>query len=461
MKKILLSISFFSLTFFSNAQSWVEQGPTFPAAQRGINEITIVDANTVWCLGYDGEPISASHPETLNIQEFTRTIDGGVTWISGTIDVGDSSYNINNISAVSATTAWVSAIDPTVTGVTDLNDGIGVTYKTTNGGVTWVQQNPNGFQVSGESFMNGIHFFNENVGIAFGDPQGGEFEIYRTTNGGNTWTRLAASAVPNPLSNEYGYNGGNVFVGSTGWLVTNKGRILRTSDMGATWTVSQAPLTDFSGTSQSGNIHFSTVNNGCLLKKVNTTYTFYTTTNGGTTWSAATPYTGAYYVIDYVPNTNILVATSALSATSTPPGTSGSAYSLDNGTSWTTIDSGAQRGAISMFDSSTGWCGGFSDAVDPLVSAGIFKLNGNLSNEIFTPSKFKVYPSPANNFVTITAESTDAYSLKITDLSGKVMMSSELSGMDNTVDVSNYASGIYLFEIKSGNRTDTIKVVKN
>lgn len=89
MKKILLSISFFSLTFFSNAQSWVEQGPTFPAAQRGINEITIVDANTVWCLGYDGEPISASHPETLNIQEFTRTIDGGVTWISGTIDVGD------------------------------------------------------------------------------------------------------------------------------------------------------------------------------------------------------------------------------------------------------------------------------------------------------------------------------------------------------------------------------------
>ena len=111
-----------------------------------------------------------------------------------------------------------------------------------------------------------------------------------------------------------------------------------------------------------------------------------------------------------------------------------------------------------MFDSSTGWCGGFS--TDPLTG-GIFKLSGNLSNEIFTPSKFKVYPNPANNFVSITAESADAFNLKVTDLSGKVMMNNELSGIDNTIDVSNYAAGIYLFEIKAGNRTDTIKVVKN
>lgn len=228
--------------------------------------------------------------------------------------------------------------------------------------------------------------------------------------------------------------------------------------MGVTWTVSQAPLTDFSGTTQSGNVHFSTVNNGCLLKKVNTTYTFYTITNGGTTWSAASPFTGTNYVLDYVPNTNILVATSALTATSTPAGTPGSAYSLDNGTTWTSIDSGTQRGVVSMFDSSTGWCGGFS--TDPLTG-GIFKLSGNLSNEIFTPSKFKVYPNPANNFVSITAESADAFNLKVTDLSGKVMMNNELSGIDNTIDVSNYAAGIYLFEIKAGNRTDTIKVVKN
>ena len=75
MKKILLSISFFSLTFFSsNAQSWVEQATGFDAASRGVNEIQIVDANTVWALAYDGTDT------TNNIQEFTRTTNGGSTW---------------------------------------------------------------------------------------------------------------------------------------------------------------------------------------------------------------------------------------------------------------------------------------------------------------------------------------------------------------------------------------------
>lgn len=444
MKKILLSISFFSFTFLANAQSWVEQATGFDVASRGINEIQIVDANTVWALAYDGTD------PTNNIQEFTRTTNGGSTWTAGIIDIGDPSLSLNNISPISGTTAWISAIDSTT--------GLGGIYKTTNGGTSWTLQTNSEFSTSGESFLNGVVFFDANNGVAFGDPEGGEFEIYTSNNGGTSWTRVAGSSIPNPLSGEYGYNGGFRHIGSTIWLPTNKGRLLKSTNMGVTWTVSQAPLTDFSGTTQSGNVHFSTVNNGCLLKKVNTTYTFYTTTNGGTTWSAASPFTGTNYVLDYVPNTNILVSTSALTATSTPAGTPGSAYSLDNGTTWTSIDTGTQRGVVSMFDSSTGWCGGFS--TDPLTG-GIFKLSGNLSNEIFTPSKFKVYPNPANNFVSITAESADAFNLKVTDLSGKVMMNNELSGIDNTIDVSNYAAGIYLFEIKAGNRTDTIKVVKN
>jgi len=444
MKKILLSISFFSFTFLANAQSWVEQATGFDVASRGINEIQIVDANTVWALAYDGTD------PTNNIQEFTRTTNGGSTWTAGIIDIGDPSLSLNNISPISSTTAWISAIDSTT--------GLGGIYKTTNGGTSWTLQTNSEFSTSGESFLNGVVFFDANNGVAFGDPEGGEFEIYTSNNGGTSWTRVAGSSIPNPLSGEYGYNGGFRHIGSTIWLPTNKGRLLKSTNMGVTWTVSQAPLTDFSGTTQSGNVHFSTVNNGCLLKKVNTTYTFYTTTNGGTTWSAASPFTGTNYVLDYVPNTNILVSTSALTATSTPAGTPGSAYSLDNGTTWTSIDTGTQRGVVSMFDSSTGWCGGFS--TDPLT-CGIFKLSGNLSNEIFTPSKFKVYPNPANNFVSITAESADAFNLKVTDLSGKVMMNNELSGIDNTIDVSNYAAGIYLFEIKAGNRTDTIKVVKN
>lgn len=437
MKKILLSVSFFSLTFFAQAQSWVDQATGFETASRGVNEIQIVDANTVWALAYDGADTEN------NIQEFTRTTDGGSTWTAGIIDIGDTTQSINNICPVSATTAWISAIDSA--------SGLGGIYMTTDGGISWELKTSTEFTTAGESFLNGVIFFDANNGVSFGDPEGGEFEIYTTNDAGTTWTRVPAASVPNPLSGEYGYNGGYVHIGSTIWMPTNKGRLYKSTDMGLTWSVAQAPLSDFGSAAQSGNVHFSTVNDGCLLKKVGTTYTFYTTTNGGTTWSAATPYTGAYYVIDYVPGTNILVATSA----GTP---SGSAYSLNNGTTWTEIDNGTQRGVVAMLNGSTGWCGGFS--VDPLTG-GIFKLNGSLSNEMFTASQFKIYPNPANSIVTISSENSDSFNVKVMDLAGKVMMNQELSGVENTVDVSTYAAGIYLFEVKAGNRTDTFKVVKN
>ncbi|WP_333877463.1 T9SS type A sorting domain-containing protein [Flavobacterium sp.] len=438
MKKLLLSISLLSLGMAANAQTWVSQATGFNNVSRGIEEINIVNANTVWALAFDGANVNNV------IQEFTLTTDGGATWTPGTIDVGDPALGINNISPISATTAWVSAVNGT--------DGTGsVIFKTSDGGANWDQQNIGGF-TNASSFVNYVHFFDANNGMAAGDPINGEFEIYTTNDGGDNWTLVPGANIPNPLSGEYGYNGGNSAIGSTVWLVTNKGRILKSSDMGLTWSVAQAPLTDFGGTAQSGRLIFSDLNNGALLKTAGTTYTFYTTTNGGTTWSAGTPFTGTYRLLTYVPGTTTIVATSAAT------GSSGSAYSNNNGTSWTTIDSGAQRGVAAFFNGSTGWCGGYS--ADPFTD-GIFKLNGTLANDSFNATSFKVYPNPAKNFVTIATEGLDSYNLRVTDLSGKVMMAKELTGVENTVDVSSYAAGVYFFEVNSGSKSETIKIIKN
>ncbi|MDI9256122.1 T9SS type A sorting domain-containing protein [Flavobacterium sedimenticola] len=440
MKKLLLSISFLSLGFAANAQSWTSQATGFNIASRGIEEINIVDANTVWGLAYDGSGAGAT------IQEFTLTTDGGATWTPGTINVGDPALGINNISPISATTAWVSAVNGT--------DGTGsVIFKTSDGGANWDQQNIGGF-TNASSFVNYVHFFDANNGMAAGDPINGEFEIYTTNDGGDNWTLVPGANIPNPLSGEYGYNGGNSAIGSTVWLVTNKGRILKSSDMGLTWSVAQAPLTDFGGTAQSGRLIFSDLNNGALLKIAGTTYTFYTTTNGGTTWSAGTPFTGTYRLLSYIPGTTTIVATGA----GTTTGGTGSAYSSNNGTSWTSIDSGAQRGVSAFFNGTTGWCAGFN--TDPFTD-GIFKLNGTLANDSFNATSFKVYPNPANNFVTIATEGLDSYNLRVTDLSGKVMMAKELTGIENTVDVSSYAAGVYFFEVNSGSKSETIKIIKN
>jgi hypothetical protein len=449
MKKLLLCFSLIALTSTINAQ-WTSQATGFSAASRGLNEIKIVDANTVWALAYDGSGLGA------NVQEFTRTTDGGSTWTAGTIDIGDPLLEINNISPVNGTTAWVSALIPA--------DGNGVIYKTEDEGASWTQQLATGFQTTGDSFINGVYFWNANEGIAYGDPTGTganrKFEVYRTVNGGTSWTAVTGSNMPVALSGEYGYNNSPIVVGNTIWMTTSKGRLFRSSDKGATWVVYQTPIVDFGGYSTpgtTGNAHFSDVNLGCLLGAVGTTtpvYTYYTTTNGGQTWSAGTAFTGTRYILNYIPDTTTIVATSLAA----PVGTS---VSTDNGLTWTDLEPTGteQRGASAFLNSTTGWCAGFS--TDPLTD-GVFKLTGTLGTQNFENStKFKAYPNPASSIVTISAANVDSYKLSVTDITGKVVMTKSLSGIENTLDISSLSTGAYFFELSSDNIKDVVKILKN
>jgi photosystem II stability/assembly factor-like uncharacterized protein len=439
MKKLLLSLSIIA-SFTTNAQ-WTSQATGFDVASRGLSEIKIVDANTVWAVAYDGLVT------TNNIQEFTRTTNGGSLWTAGTIDVGNNALSISNITPVNGTTAWVGAYDSTA--------GQGGVFKTIDGGTTWQEQNASAYNNSA-SWFNVVHFFDANVGITMGDPIGaglGEYEMYRTTDGGTTWTALAAAALPNPLSGEYGYNGGYFAIGDTMWFTTNKGRIFRTNDRGVTWTAFQSPLTDFGSATDSGSLKFSTASNGCILRTQGTTYTFYTTTNGGQTWSAGTPFSGTRRILSYIPGTNTIVATSAAA----PVGTS---VSTDNGTSWTDLEPAGidQRGANAFLNITTGWCASFS--TDPETD-GIFKLTGQLDISNVAQTKFKVYPNPAASTVTISVADVDTYNLSVTDLSGKVVMAKLLNGMDNTLDISNLATGAYFFNLSAGDKNEVVKILKN
>jgi len=452
MKKLLLSLSLIASFSTINAQ-WTSQGTGFADASRGLSEIHIVDANTVWALAYDGSGGGA------NIQEFTLTTNGGASWTSGTINLGDPTLEINNISPVSATTAWSSAIinlgDPTV-------DGVGKIVKTTDGGLNWTPQCETCFQVAGSSFLNGVYFWDANVGVAFGDPEGTEFEIWRTTDGGDNWTRVPGASIANPLSGEYGYNNVPVAEGGVLWFPTNKGRLYRTTDQGATWTAAQAPLTDFGAAlpANSGRVIFSNMNNGYLLKTsgtvANPAYTYYTTTNGGSTWGTGATFTGTRQILTYIPGTTNIVATSQAA----PIGTS---ISTDNGATWTDLEPAGteQRGASAFLNASTGWCAGFSDG-DPLGSAGIFKLSEPLGvDNAATVTKFKVYPNPAFSIVTISTPDVETVALSVTDLTGKVVMIKSLNGIENILDISNLATGAYFFNLSSGDKKEVIKILKN
>lgn len=458
MKKSLLFLSLIASVSAMNAQ-WTSQATGFTAASRGLSQITALDANTVWALAYDG--IAGD-----NIQEFTRTIDGGASWSPGTVEMGDPLLEINNISPVNGTTAWVSALVP--------DDAGGVIFKTTDTGANWDQQLFDGFVTAPQSFLNGVHFWNDQVGIAYGDPIGtgnGQFEIWRTTDGGDNWTRITSTIdLPNPLSGEYGYNSTPTVAGNTLWFTTNKGRLYKTSDMGATWTVAQVPgLSDFSGVNATtgngttGNVLFSDANNGFLLKTViggsstihTYTRTYLTTSSGGASWTAASPFTGTRTILEYIPGTTTMVATSQ-GGQSTPSGTS---VSTNNGATWTDVESAAQRGVSAFIDINTGWCAGFS--TDDLTD-GVFKLTGQLGVDNSQPvAKFKVYPNPASSVVTISTPDVESAKLSVTDISGKVVMTRSLNGIENTVDISSLSNGAYFFEVNASSKKEVVKIIKN
>ncbi|NUM71431.1 MAG: hypothetical protein HUU43_11315, partial [Ignavibacteriaceae bacterium] len=103
--------------------TWAIQNSGFTQASRGINHMSVVDANNVWAQAYDG--VSTSN----YIVQYTRTTNGGTTWTPISISGYSSGWGSAMINAVSGSTAWVALFNA--------SSGGGRILKTTDGGTSW------------------------------------------------------------------------------------------------------------------------------------------------------------------------------------------------------------------------------------------------------------------------------------------------------------------------------------
>lgn len=253
-----------------------------------------------------------------------RTTDGGTTWQK--LTVTSDALDFRDVDAVDAKTAYVLAIG---------NGPASRIYKTTDAGKTWSMQFKN---EDPKVFLDAMSFWDANNGIVFGDSVDGQLYLLTTSNGGRVWSRIPTANLPPALENEgaFAASGTNiaVFGKSHAWIGTgaaSKARVLRTSDRGRTWQVSDTPLAAgrWSGIF---SIAFRDSQHGIIAggdyrKEQEAVDNLAVTNDGGITWTMVKGLSGFRSVVAYVPGTKTVVAL----------GPSGGDYSTDDGQTWQRI----------------------------------------------------------------------------------------------------------------------------
>ena len=364
-----------------------------------------------------------------NAATVRRTINGGVTWTNANPNPGVINGDIYAIDAFDANTAWCTT-SPAATFI----------YRTTNGGTNWTQV----FTQATPGFIDGIAFVDANIGFAYGDPVGARWSLWRTINGGVNWDSTGLYLAQ--AGAEAGWNNALMIKGNNIWFGTNNTRIYHSTNFGASWT--------FGTTTGSVNSYSLTFNNLNLGLAGGTAVL--RTTDGGANYSSITApgsgnvtgLAGAYTGFWYTRGNNIY-------------------YSSNSGDAWSTAFTGTA--ALLDIDISTpnccpqGWAVGANGTI---IGLGLVAVSNN-NNEI--PAEFKLlqnYPNPFNPVTNISFSIPKAgyVELKVYDVLGReaATIVNEFKQAGNyTVDfnASALASGVYFYSIKSGDFTDSKKMV--
>ena len=297
-----------------------------------LRGLAVVDDQVVWASGQHNTII--------------KTTNGGNTWQTFKIS-DDHDLDLRDIEAFNEDTALViSAGRPCKI------------YKTIDGGNSWSEK----YYDDRESvFFDGMDFWDEQNGIAYGDPIDQHFTIIITSNGGETWRSLDSASLPKSLPDEAGFAASGTGIVAMAqdrvWLATGgatSARVFFSNDKGVSWNVSNVPLKSGEGTGIF-SISFVDENNGIALggnyidstdKSANCAIT----NDGGKTWILITEKNpNGYRSCVAVSNNGNLAIT---------VGRTGSEFSTNHGRTWKHLGS---EGYFSCgFGQKTAWAVGRS-----------------------------------------------------------------------------------------------------
>ena len=211
-------------------------------------------------------------------------------------------------------------------------------------------------------FYDSMNFWNEQEGIAIGDPIENCLCILITRDGGNTWNKLSCESVPKAMEGEAAFAASNtniVVKGNKTWIVSGgkKARVFYSPDKGNTWNVYDTPIVqgktmtgiftadfynDKVGVIAGGN--YEVPNQNSKNKAI--------TLDGGKTWKLISDHIGFGYAscIQFVPKSKGKQLVSV--------GLSGLYYSSNSGHSWEKLLSDGSLYTIRFLDENTAFAAG-------------------------------------------------------------------------------------------------------
>ena len=192
-------------------------------------------------------------------------------------------------------------------------------------------------------FYDAMAFWNDQEGIAMGDPTNGCLSIIVTRDGGDTWSKINCDNLPNTDTGEAAFAASNSNIAvykDHVWIVSGgkRSRVFHSADKGETWEVFETPIIQGKAMTGIYTVDFYDENTGVVFggnwedqdfNEGNKAITH----DGGKTWKLLSNGSGPGYrsSVSFVPGTkgNGLVAVGSL----------GISYSPDQGASWSELSS--------------------------------------------------------------------------------------------------------------------------
>ena len=306
---------------------WQPQNISSHADFRGL---CVVNAKIAWVSGTKGM--------------YGRTNDGGETWSVGTVP-GAERLDFRDVAAFGQNAAYLLSAGP--------GEDSRI-YKTVDGGKNWLLQFKN---ADPKGFFDALAFWDENHGIAVGDPVNGQFQLIVTDDDGANWKPLLTNRLPPAFPNEGAFaasgtclavHGQNDVSFCTGGAKT--ARVFHSSDRGQSWSVADTPIVAGSDAAGIFSIAFRDRNHRMIVggnyrKPDEPCAATAITADAGKTWTLVRQSRPYRSCVAWAKDRWIVV------------GTSGSDLSPDDGATWKPLDK-MNYNSVAFTTTGEGWAVG-------------------------------------------------------------------------------------------------------